>query len=218
MEDRGVDMDLLEEAFSLPSGGGQFAPSYYALSINGREFRGCRDWEERWTMLADAMDYRGKRILELGCNIGLASKFLMRYRGAASALGVDSPQEVLDRKGMPDQLKAARLLDRAFDVEMDYLQVDLDGDGYEDAVGDGFDVVICMSLLRWVKDKERLVRFMARFPDLIFEGHGSFEESLPLLERHGFVHHEFCGTKYAGWVFPERDVRSVVHLWKGDEK
>src|SRR5689334_22546103 len=89
-----VDLKLLAQAWTIPTGGSN-AQSYNHIAINGIDFPGERNWDERWALIQDATNYQDKKILELGCNVALASTYLLKYRNAALCIGVDRPDDLL---------------------------------------------------------------------------------------------------------------------------
>lgn len=153
--------------------------AYYSLVYDGRKFPGERSWEERWQVLGNITDYDGKTILELGCNMGLLSCYLIREAGASRVLGIDMDLEIL---------KAARLVAQALDVKTDYKQVHFDSDvAWErELVEYRPDIVFALNVLNWVRDKERFLRFLGEFREVIFEGHDSFDVESARLRGAGF--------------------------------
>jgi len=95
------------------------AKAYYSLDYDGFQFPGERSWEERWQVLRNITDCDGKTILELGCNMGLLSCYLIREAGAEQVMGIDVDSEIL---------KAARLVAQALEVKTNYKQIDFDAD------------------------------------------------------------------------------------------
>ncbi len=190
------NMHFIEKAWSVSSGGsGRYpsGPSYYSITLNGRFFRGERPWELRWDMIKDAFDYKGKKILEVGCCLAMPCTFLMKYRGAASATGVDVPDRILQIQGDPHKMKAARWVDRAFKVNVNYLQIDLNTEQYETKIGYDYDIVFCMSLLNWVTDKQRLLRYLSHFKHVIYEGHNNDQTEIARFRSVGFTHYKILG-------------------------
>jgi hypothetical protein len=47
--------------------------AYYSLDVAGINFPGERPWVQRWNSLRANVNFKGKRFLELGCNLGLLS-------------------------------------------------------------------------------------------------------------------------------------------------
>ncbi len=153
--------------------------AYYSLDINGYYFPGERRWMDRWEYLRSATDYSGKRVLELGCNMGLLSCFLLKESGVVKTLSVD-----LD----PKILKAAEQIGRAYGVKPTLKMLNLDWPADWESELSEFrpDIVFALNVLNWVKDKQRLLNFLGRFPELFFEGHDTFETETSRLRNVGF--------------------------------
>jgi 2-polyprenyl-3-methyl-5-hydroxy-6-metoxy-1,4-benzoquinol methylase len=131
----------------------------------------------RWHPIAKAIDFHGKRVIELGCNLGLLSIQAV-LAGASAAVGADINAGVVE---------AARLAALAFGATTaSFRTLNFDSDSrWEATLGDG-DVVAALSISYWVKDKARFWRYLARFPEILFEGHESLSETLDNLAHHGF--------------------------------
>ena len=87
------------------------ALAYYELDFGGLRLPGERPWAVRWRVLRQITALRGRRVLELGCNLGLLSIFLLKEAGAAAALAVDRDPLILEAAA-----QAARGLRRAAGV------------------------------------------------------------------------------------------------------
>ncbi|MDR3550945.1 MAG: class I SAM-dependent methyltransferase [Candidatus Babeliales bacterium] len=185
---------LVEQAWKINTSGDRVT-SYYSIKINNRTFPGIRPFEFRWNMFKDALDYTNKNILELGCCTALPSTLLKKYKGAARVVAADMASY---------RLEAAQLFAKAFDVDIDFYKLHLDTDKYEEILGYDFDVAFCMSLFHWVKDKERLMRYLSHFEHVIYEGHGTLE--IERFKKHGFDNYEVLGASDNG--------RPVVYFYK----
>lgn len=153
--------------------------AYYSLDFEGLALPGERPWADRWSVLSGLMDYRGKKVLELGCNMGLLSTFLMRDGGCVDALAVDIDAAILE---------TARSVASAMSVRPEFNRVDFDSDeNWELGLLDFKpDIVFALNVLNWVDDKDRFLSFLGQFPCLIFEGHDSFEIEKERLHKIGF--------------------------------
>ena len=153
--------------------------SYYSLQFDGYHFPGERPWEERWQALKGITDYRGKRILEIGCNLSLLSCFLLKKAGAGAALAVDSD---------PAILSAARKVAYAFDVSPVYIQMNFDypNEWETDLIKFQPDIVFALNVLNWVEDRKRLMSFLGKFCEVIFEGHESLAVETSRFQKAGF--------------------------------
>lgn len=173
--------------------------AYYSLSLKGYYFPGERPWIDRWNMLRSITDYSGKRILELGCNMGLLSTFLLKDSQASAALAVDIDAKILE---------SAKLISMAFGMKP-VLKVQNfdDPEDWEAALVDFRpDIVFALNVLNWVHDKKRLLDFLGRFREIIFEGHDSFAVESKRLRSVGFKQIDAVGIS-------ER-AREILHCLK----
>jgi predicted Ser/Thr protein kinase/SAM-dependent methyltransferase len=199
----GPELRALHEAWRIAAGSRASSPAqavaYYELEFGGLRFPGERAWAERWRCLGRITDYRGRRVLDLGCNLGLLSIFLLKEAGAAAALAVDGDPLILEAAG-----KAAE----AFAVRPEFRRIDFDRDAGWEGVLEAFrpDVVFALSLLNWVEDKARLLAFLGRFEELVFEGHDSAATERRRLRAAGFTRIELVATSERG--------RPVLHCRK----
>ncbi len=137
--------------------------SYYSLDVRGFHLPGERPWPMRWEMLAQNINFTGRHVVELGCNLGLLSLHA-RATGAAAVIGADHNQGVVE---------AAQALAGLLGLEARFEKVDFDRDSdWEARLGAG-DLVTALSLTYWLRDKDRLWRYLARFREVVFEGHES---------------------------------------------
>lgn len=137
---------------------------YYSLDFDGYHFPGERPWEARWVTLKTITTYRDKRILELGCNLGLLSCHLLRESGASDVLAVDADAEIL---------AGAQCVAAAYEVAPQLRQFNFDAAYDWESNLSAFqpDIVFALSVLNWVTDKERVMKFLGGFNEVIFEGH-----------------------------------------------
>lgn len=195
---------LIEKAWSVNTGGPS-CHAYYSIIINNRLFPGLRPWELRWNMIKDALDYAGKNVLELGCCMGLVTTCIKKYRGAHNVVGVDGPDAFLVQQGSPYRIAAAKWFAQAFEADVSFLQVDFNNERYEDKIGYDYDIVFCLSLLNWIHDKERFLRYLSCFNNIIFEGHDSLDIEVARFRRYGF-NYRVLGRSDKG--------RMVIHFFK----
>jgi SAM-dependent methyltransferase len=141
----------------------------------------------------------GKRVLELGCNMALLSTHLLRESGAAAALAVDRD---------PAILKAAAEVANTFDVRIELREVDIDGDADWETALAAFspDVVFCLSVLHWIQEKARLLAFLGRFEELVYEGHDSARSECRRLRAAGYDSIRLVATSERG--------RPILHCRK----
>lgn len=176
-----VDLTILAEAWMLAARSSASSPgvhlAYYSLDISGINFPGERPWLLRWDSIRRNIDFKGKRFLELGSNLGLLS-IHARLNGASACLGLDIDYDIV---------RAASLAARAFQVDVEFRQLSLDDPAnWEVELGD-FDIVSALSVVHWVKDKERVWAFLGRHREVIYEGHESDDEAENNLRRSGFT-------------------------------
>lgn len=211
-ENPSVDIELLQEAWKIPTGGSRAKP-YYRITVDGITFPGERSWEDRWALIKDITDYRGSKILELGCNVSLASTYLLKYRDARSAVGVDRPDDLLAQNDMPQMIKAARLIQKAFGVSVDLVQMDMNQTRYEEILGQDFDVAFAMSILKWIDDKERFLDYLANFKKVIYEGHDSDEIEIERFVKRGYQY-TVLGKTHVGVSYPLEQTRTLIYFFK----
>ncbi len=175
-------LETLAEAWRIASSSKASAPdaeiAYYTIDIDGVNFPGERPWMLRWERIRRNIDFKGKGLLELGCNMGLLS-IHAKLSGATACLGIDVNKEILE---------AANLASRAFEVEVDHRLLDLDAAFPWEGELKGFDIISALSVLHWVKDKKRAWAFIARHNEVLYEGHESEQEAESNLRQAGFMH------------------------------
>ncbi len=177
------NLRFIEQAWRINTSGDRVT-SYYSIQINNRIFPGLRPFELRWNMIKDAVDYTDKNILELGCCTGLPSTLLKKYKNPSRVVAVD----------MSDQrLRAAQLFAEGFGVDIEFYKIHLGNNKYEDLIGYDFDIVFCMSLLHWVPNKDRFMRYLSHFKHVIFEGHRSPAAGIALFKKYGFTSYQILG-------------------------
>lgn len=174
------DVRLLAQAWSIAQLAGANAPgqglAYYAFTHRGYHLPGERPWDLRWEAIRRVVDFEGKALLELGCNLGLLSCFAMLH-GARSAVGIDRNAEILG---------GARLVADALGVSPELRQVDLSSAADWEASLRGADVVTALSVVHWLPDPERVLRFLGEHREVIYEGHDSLEVETERLRSVGF--------------------------------
>ena len=152
---------------------------YYTLEVDGFAFPGERSWADRWQIIRGAVSFEAERVLELGCNMGLLSTYAL-LEGAEAAMGVDADGEILH---------ANALVQRAFGVSYATRQQNFDSpDPWEEALS-AFrpTIVTALSVLNWVQDKPRFMRFLGRFGTVLLEGHDPVEVEAERLGAAGFT-------------------------------
>jgi predicted Ser/Thr protein kinase/SAM-dependent methyltransferase len=161
--------------------------AYYSLDFEGVRFPGERPWEPRWETFAEITTYRSKRILELGCNMGLLSCYLLADADAEATLGVDHDADIL---------KAARHVAQALRVAPAFQTADFDSpETWEQPLVEfAPDIVFALNVLNWIQDKERFLRFLGQFSEVVFEGHDSLAVERARLRQAGFTNIRLVGA------------------------
>lgn len=199
----GPKLRALHEAWVLAQTSDASSPgrllAYYSLDVNSFHLPGERPWENRWDELRKLSDYEGKRVLELGCNMGLLSSYLLREEGVAAVCAVDAD---------PIILAAAEKVAAAFELAPTFLQKNFDDQRpwENDLIAFRPDIVFALNVLNWVGDKDRFLTFLGNFREVIFEGHDSVEVETERLEKAGF-------RQVSVACYSERG-RAVMHCMK----
>ncbi|MCE3249917.1 MAG: Protein kinase domain, partial [Geminicoccaceae bacterium] len=199
----GAELRALHAAWRLAAASPASSPgralTYYALDFGGLRWPGERPWDLRWRVLRQITALRGRRVLELGCNLGLLSIFLLKEAGATAALAVDRDPLILE---------AAAQAALAFAVQPEFRRVDFDRDAGWEAALAAFrpDVVFALSVLNWVEDPARLLAFLGRCDELVYEGHQSARTERRRLRAAGFTRIELVATSERG--------RPILHCRK----
>lgn len=200
----GIDMNLIEKTWKMPSGGMNRTP-YCGAVINGVHFEGERDWRMRWAKIKPALNWKGMKILDLGTCMGIVPAYLIKFCGVDIGTGVDFN---------PQHLAVSDSVRRSFRItpeKMPLLKIDLDTSGYEDQLGYDFDAIFCLSLFRWIKDQERIMSYMAFFKNIIFEAHDLDGDVAKRFSEKGFKS-RLLGETRIGKTFSDK--RQMYHFWK----
>lgn len=207
-----VDLKLLAQAWTIPTGGSN-GKSYNQITLNGIDFPGERNWNERWALIQGATNYQNKKILELGCNVALASTYLLKYRNAGLCTAIDRPDDLLALHGMPYLIQAADMIHQAFHVSPHILQIDMNHADYEKELGYDYDILFCMSFLKWVDDKDRLLEYLSHFREIIFEGHEEDAIEIQRFQNKGFQY-RILGKTQVGVSYPSNAFRTLIYFYK----
>ena len=153
--------------------------AYYEISDGEYIFPGERPWIDRWEVLRQTADFTDKRVLELGCNMGLLSIWLLKHSNASYSMAVDHDSEIIE---------SAQLVAEAMDVSVDFSITDFDADQpwEKRLLQSNAEIVFALNILNWVQDKDRLLAFLANFGVVIFEGHDSFDVEKERFASRGF--------------------------------
>lgn len=207
LNNSGIDMQLIEEAWSMSTGGMDKKP-YYSIVINGKYFDGERAWKLRYSKFYQEIDWPGLKVLDLGTCMGMVPVYLLKYHGLDSATAIDFNNH---------HILATDTVRRAFRIpeeKMRIINIDLDNSDYEDVLGYGYDVVFCLSFLRWIKNKERLLKYLSNFRDIIFEAHDLDGDVISIFKEMGYTKQKLLGESRIGKSFSEDKRRSMYHFEK----
>jgi serine/threonine protein kinase len=186
-----VDKDclsILDRAWDIAARSNASYPgkymAYYSLDIEGKKFPGERPWEKRWEYIGKALrdacggNLKGKKVLELGCNLSLLS--IWAAREGAVCNGYEYAADILE---------GSRLAAQAFGVaeQCSWQQADFNKKEVTDRIGDDYDVCTCLSVMNWVNNKENLINLLSRQKVVLYEGHDSDEVEMSRLRQAGFA-------------------------------
>lgn len=182
----------LAEAWDIASKSNASSPgmvlAYYSLDVSGINFPGERPWMLRWNTIQRSIDFKGKKFLELGCNLGLLS-IHAKLNGALVCLGIDIDTDIT---------KAASLASKAFETDVSFQQLNLDNPRHWEEEMSGFDIVSALSVMHWVKNKNRVWTFLGKHKEIIYEGHESDIDSKENLRKIGFTKVHSIGQSERG--------------------
>lgn len=148
---------------------------YYSWDFMGHHFDGERDWLTRWDPIYNNIknELKGKKILELGCNLGLLSSYCIIH-GAEKCIGVDCFQDILD---------AASLFAKTLNIDScSFIKTDLNNPTEYKKFNNKFDLVIALSVMNWVKNKKVLQDFLSKQQCILYEGHERVSKQKGLLD------------------------------------
>jgi len=185
--DNNSRLNLVTEAWDIAARSNASYPgkyvAYYSLDVDGEHFSGERLWEDRWGYIGKALrdacggDLKGKRIVELGCNLGLLSVWAAREGAICHGYEYEA-----------DILEGSKLVASAFGVSerCKWDQVDFDKKENTDGIVDEFDICTCLSVMNWVRDKDNLIDLLSRQKVVLYEGHEEDEIETGRLRKAGF--------------------------------
>ena len=169
--DAGPALRALHAAWRLAAAAGASAPgaalAYHQLEWQGLRLPGERPWAERW------------RSLRADHALSRAARARARLQ---SRPALDLPAQGSRRRARRSRSTATRRSSRRprrrpppSGVAPTFLELDFDRDPDWEARLAAFrpDVVFALSLLHWVRDRARLLAFLGRCDEVIYEGHDS---------------------------------------------
>lgn len=190
-----LKISLLNKAWEIAAKSNASFPgrsiAYYSLKETGIDLPGERPWEDRWNYIGKALQslcngtVANKKILDLGCNLGLLSVWAARE--GANCHGYEYEADILS---------GCKLIAAAFDVDgkCRWTQADLNDENVIESIGNGYDVCACLSVMQWVKNKDNLIKLLSKQKAVIYEGHEHEEIELSRLQKAGFEYIEKIAT------------------------
>jgi 2-polyprenyl-3-methyl-5-hydroxy-6-metoxy-1,4-benzoquinol methylase len=206
-----VNHELLEKAFDYNTSGN--GKCYYSATINGKKYNGERNWDERWSLLKNCIDFNNKNVLDIGCNMGIFLTYLKKFKNIKNALGIDEPDELLKLSNKSETINSAKLLSSGFGVDISFKQIDINKENYEEIIGCNFDIVIAMSIYKWINDKDRFLKYLSNFNNILYEGHGSDEEEINRFSQFGY-NYKIIGKTQTGLSYDENNTRTIIVFYK----
>jgi len=142
--------------------------------------------------------FRGKTVLDLGCNNGYFSRFAMK-NGAKRVVGVDKS----------DCIESARELAKQENLKVEFWQVDIESKEFM-RFCPKFDVVLLLSSLAKIKDKDKFLDWLDDKVKerLVFESnHGEVhKQDIDLVRKHIYF-------KYVDYLGPSEIPEKPHYLW-----
>jgi SAM-dependent methyltransferase len=200
----------LEEAFSLNTSGN--GKCYYGANLGGVTYIGERDWDVRWNLVKDCINFNNKNVIEIGCNMGIFINYLKKFRNINKAVGVDQPDDLLIKTNKKDTIKAAKLLTQGLclqENDINYVQIDLNKENYENSLGTDFDIAIAMSIYKWIDDKDRFLTYLSNFKTVLYEGHDSDDVEIERFKQKGFDY-KILGKTQTGLSYSSDSTRTLI--------
>lgn len=204
------DYDELDKAFSYnTSGNGR---CYYGAKLGNKIYEGERNWDMRWDLMKDCIDFTGKNVLEIGCNMGIFISYLKKFAGIGRAVGIDQPDDMLISSNKRDTILAAKALTKGLgiDGQVEFVQLDINTQDYTTLFPVGsFDVVIAQSILKWVEDQDRFIQYLSSFPVILYEGHDADDLEISRFSKYGFKH-KILGKTQVGKSYGPDQTRTLI--------
>lgn len=162
--------------------------NYSSITVGGTHFPGQRPWLLRWNQISERLVFKGKRVLDLGCNLGLLSSFAS-LAGATDCRAFEAD---------PSLVHAARKIAQALGASVVFESVDIDCLHRDDERVQGVQVVVAMSIMEWVKDKDNLLALIGLADEALYEGHEPVQIEMDRLKRVGFRSFELIAVSERG--------------------
>jgi SAM-dependent methyltransferase len=161
----------------------QFPAAYHSINVNGRQVSGQRDPSKR--LAAVPIDFRGKSVLDLGCNQG---GMIHQVRSLIKwGVGIDYDARMINAANRIKSVNASE--------NISFYIVDLQNDPLElinDFMPDRkADVCFLLSVCMWLKNWQQVIDFAhAKSHSMLFETNGSAAQQDEQLN--------YLKTKYSG--------------------
>lgn len=110
-----------------------------------------------WNVIKDIMDFKGKRVLDIGCFLGYFCQEIYKLGGIPS--GVDRH---------PHALYYASIFGKITNTKFSLHKSDVNKKSLELIPGE-FDVALCLSMFHHIEEKEYLLTYLNKIPQTIFE-------------------------------------------------
>lgn len=193
LSDKEIDMQQLRHFWETSSFTWGHS-HYYALEINDEVFQGLRPWKSRWDLYNNDELFNGKKVIDLGANIGIPSIYIKKYGEASQVFAVEKD---------PEALSQMKQLQEIFHVDVTCYNLNFDIDDYEKILGYNYDIALCASTFHWISDakKERFLHYLSNFNQVLYEGHESLPTEMRRFRSLGFNHCKMLGqSDFNRWV------------------
>ena len=135
---------------------------YYNFSINNIQFKGSREFEARWEIIKN-LDLSGKKILDIGSNIGLIGLFLIHFNNAEKVTFVE--HDSASCKIIKELSIGLGLQKKVEIINKNFNKIN-----FKKSLGYNFDFVIMLSSFKYFNDMHKAMDYFKKFPSILFEG------------------------------------------------
>jgi hypothetical protein len=186
--------EMLKHAWHLARGSKASSPAEYLAYYNlktfeygeGEEysdvdgdFSGERDWVQRWSYIRPALlealggTFEGKRILELGSNMGLLSVWAAREGAETVAVEFERDIQV-----------GSHMIAEAFEVDRRCTWTQGDLNSWQS--DEEFDLCTCLNVMYHVRNKQNLIDLLGKQKVVLYESHDDAATETRRLNEAGF--------------------------------
>ena len=134
---------------------------YYEININNINFPGQRPFYTRMNDIVN--NIKGKRILDIGSNIGLIGLFLIYYHNVEHVTFIEHDVECC--KIIKDLANLLKIKDKIKIINNDFNKIN-----FKKELGFEFDSVIMLSSFKYFNNKEEQMNYFNEFNNILFEG------------------------------------------------